>query len=51
MPKKIHIPIETVARQFHLPIDDAAQILGACVTVLKKTCRKHGVHCVEILAT
>lgn len=43
MPKKINIPIDVVARHFHLPIDDAAQVLGACVTVLKKTCRKYGI--------
>jgi len=42
MPKKINIPIDIISRHFHLPIDDAAQVLGACVTVLKKTCRKHG---------
>lgn len=42
MPKKINIPMDVIARHFHLPIDDAASVLGACVTVLKKTCRKNG---------
>mmetsp|Transcript_13721 Transcript_13721/g.16504 ORF Transcript_13721/g.16504 Transcript_13721/m.16504 type:complete len:474 (+) Transcript_13721:257-1678(+) len=34
--------IETISKYFHLPINEAAQELNVCATVLKKICRKHG---------
>ncbi|KAL0489877.1 hypothetical protein AKO1_009344 [Acrasis kona] len=32
-----------IQQQFHLPLEDAARSLGICASVLKKTCRHHGI--------
>jgi hypothetical protein len=42
MPKSIIIPMEVVADHFRFPIEQAAKLLGVCVSVLKKACRKQG---------
>lgn len=38
-----HITREELARQFHLPISEAAKNVGVCATVLKKVCRSYGI--------
>jgi hypothetical protein len=42
MPKRVSISAAELARHFHLNLEDAAQELGACTTVLKKLCRRYG---------
>eukprot|EP00327_Prymnesium_parvum_P047176 CAMPEP_0205876220 /NCGR_PEP_ID=MMETSP1083-20121108/13675_1 /ASSEMBLY_ACC=CAM_ASM_000430 /TAXON_ID=97485 /ORGANISM="Prymnesium parvum, Strain Texoma1" /LENGTH=116 /DNA_ID=CAMNT_0053238953 /DNA_START=63 /DNA_END=409 /DNA_ORIENTATION=+ len=43
MPSKKDLSLATIARYFHMPIVEAAGILGVCTTVLKKVCRRHGI--------
>eukprot|EP00798_Chlamydomonas_sp_ICE-L_P021432 gene21432-28397_t len=40
--KTDHLELATIARLFHLPIDDACKKLGTCSTKLKKICRQKG---------
>jgi hypothetical protein len=44
MPAKCPLTIYDLAPFFQFPIEDAAQRLGVCVTVLKKVCRAFGMH-------
>ena len=41
--KKIKISRETVREHVHLPIQEAAKLIGVCPTVLKKQCRQLGI--------
>lgn len=44
MPAKCNLTIDDVSPYFCFPIEEAAQKLGVCVTVLKKVCRGQGTH-------
>ncbi|KAM0944386.1 putative transcription factor Nin-like family [Dioscorea sansibarensis] len=37
------IPLDEISKLYHLPIAEAASILGVCTSVLKRICREHGV--------
>ncbi|KAJ0989223.1 hypothetical protein J5N97_007579 [Dioscorea zingiberensis] len=37
------IPLNEISKLYHLPIAEAASILGVCTSVLKRICREHGV--------
>jgi len=36
------VPFPLIASRFGVPIEDASRELGVCVTVIKRTCRQHG---------
>eukprot|EP00798_Chlamydomonas_sp_ICE-L_P024752 gene24752-10391_t len=40
--KTEQLELATIAKLFHLPIDDACKKLGTCSTKLKKICRQKG---------
>jgi hypothetical protein len=40
---KFHLTKAEIQQQFHLPLEEAAKALGICSSVLKKTCRHHGI--------
>ena len=38
------LTLEEVGRHFHLPIEEASRRMKLCPTVLKKICRRYGIH-------
>lgn len=38
-----HVTLEMLEEHFHLPLRDAAEAFGVCITFFKKICRAHGI--------
>ena len=40
---KYNVTKDEIQQHFHLPLEEAAKALGICASVLKRSCRQHGI--------